>query len=694
MPGIEVEGYRKEETWKNRVSYWMAAVGSAVGLGNIWRFPWRVYTNGGGAFLIAYFIVLFFIGMPMLTQEMALGQKFQGGDVEAYGRMNRRFRGVGLDSVVAVFVTMAYYSTVIAYSFIYFARSFESPLPWAYDGTYGNYSECLSVIGGSNCSHSDGSFGYCPSTVADCENSAVNFLVDFTKQAPDIHSGNGEIAWGCVGASLFVWVCVYCSVFKGVKSVSYIIFVTVPVPILFLLILMIKALTLEGAGTGVSDYLSTDLSVLAGSKIWLDAITQCFFSLSICMGIMTAYSSFTRSGSVALDEKVVAFADVSIAFISGFCIYGILGYLNRSAIEDGDDPDYGGYGGFGLVFIAIPVALLKFEYAGFFSALFFFMLFTLGIDSAFSGIEGFATAICDTDMAKKKKWTKTGVSFVLCVIGFLMSIGYCTDVGGYHTGIIDNFVFTKGFTFIGMMESFVLGWVFLYDHQCQVVGAPAVNLWNYGYWSLLVFCTMVCFFLAFPRYDDGDALVDFNGGPLGHNSFWIGFAICIVGWPSLAFVAVNRAKAFNQNLSTREAIWGVTGWWGAEDIREHVNSGGGTSEWKSSPDEERRICLSCDCSKLSIGWGWLLKYFIPGLLFVLLCDQLRKEHYDPYMGFEFGSAYQMEGMLPFVFMLLAVFGVMAFPSLMEQSYDQKYVGKSSLANEMVDTQWSVSVYEL
>merc|ERR1719204_49434 len=190
---------------------------------------------------------------------------------------------------------------------------------------------------------------------------------------------------------------------------------------------MIKALTLKGSGQGVKDYLDTDLSALEDAQLWLDAITQCFFSLSVCMGVMTAYSSFTRSGSVALDEKVVALADVSIAFFSGFCIYGILGYLNHSAVQNGDDPEYGTYGGGGLVFIAFPIALLKFESAGFFSALFFFMLFMLGIDSAFSMVEACATVICDTDMARKYNWGKTYVSFVLCVIGFLLAIPYCTD---------------------------------------------------------------------------------------------------------------------------------------------------------------------------------------------------------------------------------------------------------------------------
>jgi len=675
VEAIKIEGYRKEETWKNRSAYWMAAIGSAVGLGNIWRFPQRVYTNGGGAFLLAYFIVLFLIGMPMLTQEMALGQKFQGGDVEAYGRMNPRFRGVGLASVIGVFVIATYYSVVIAYSLIYFVGSFESPQPWDYDGTWGTYDECVAVVdGGVNCTLSDGSYGDCPEAVADCENSAANYFSEVTKMADDIYSGKGEMAWGLFGATLVVWVCIYVSVFKGVSSVSYVVYVTVPVPILFLLILLIKAVTLTGAGEGIGDYLSTDLSSLGDAQLWLDAVTQCFFSLGVCMGVMTAYSSFTRTGSVALDEKVVAVADVSIAFISGFCVYGVLGHLNHSAAQDGDDTEYGEYAGGGLVFIAIPIALLTFESSGFFSCLFFFMLFMLGIDSAFSMVEACTTVICDTDFAAKFKWSKTSVSFVICLIGFLLSVPYCTDVGSYHMDVIDNYVNTKGMTFVGMMEAFALGWVYLYEDQCALVGRSAVNVWNYGYWILLIFSTVLCFCLAYPRYEyiDGKkSLLDFNGGPLGNKSFWIGFAICIVGWTSLVLEAVKRAKIFNPKLSNREAIWGVMGWLGAEDIREHVNSGGGQREWKTSPEEEKRIMCSCDFSKLSIVWGWLIKYFIPGFLFVLLSDQLRKEQYNPFMDLDVGSGYQLEGMLPFIFMLIVVFGVMAFPELMEQSYDKK-----------------------
>jgi len=669
MKEIVPEDYRKDETWKNRGAYWMAAIGSAVGLGNVWRFPWRVYMNGGGAFLIAYFVVLFLVGMPMLTQEMALGQKFQGGDVEAYGRMNWRFRGVGLASVIGVFVIATYYSVVIAYSLIYAVRSFESPQPWAYDGKWGNFSQCLIALNSAECVGLDGPTIACPTMYAQCENSAEDFFMDMTKAAPDIHSGEGVMAWGLLGATVVVWICIYLSVIKGVTSVSYVVYVTMPIPVLFLLIMLIKALTLKGSGDGIRDYLDTDLGALADAQLWLDAITQCFFSLSVCMGVMTAYSSFTRSGSVALDEKVVACADVSIAFFSGFCIYGVLGYLNQRSTELGDDVNYSDKGGGALVFIAFPAALLTFEAAGLFSFLFFFMLFLLGIDSAFSMIEACATVVCDFDIAKKNGWTKMYVSLVLCIVGFLIAVPFCTDVGSYHMDVVDNYVNTKGMTFVGMMEAFALGWVYLLDEQYKLVGKSAVQFWNLGYWSTLIFATVLSFLLAFPRYDSEKDLVDFDGG-LGHEAVWVGFGVCVLGWSVSLSIALGRAKAFKKDITTKEALWGILGWLGAEDIRKHVNSGGGIRKWESTLNEEIRIWTSCDFGKLSIVWGWLIKYFIPGFLFVLLSDQLRKEQYKPFMDLEVGSGYQFEGMLPFILMLLCVFGVIVFPQCMEQEYDR------------------------
>jgi len=683
---VVAEGYRKQETWHNRAAYWMAAVGSAVGLGNIWRFPQRVYSNGGGAFLVAYFIVLFLVGMPTLTQEMALGQKFQGGDVEAYGRINWRLRGIGLASVIGVFVIVCYYSVIISYSLVFAVRSLESPQPWAYDGTWGNFSECLESIGGVNCT-TPGTSEYidCPVTYSECENSAEKFFLDMTQIAADIYSGNGKWSEPLLAATTVVWICIYFSVMKGVTSVSYVVYVTMPVPCLFLLILLIKAVTLEGADDGISDYLSTDISRIGDAQLWLDAVGQCFFSLSVCMGVMTAYASFTQTGSVALDEKVVAFADVSIAFVSGFCIYGVLGHLNMRSADVGEDVNYLDKGGTALVFIAIPTALLTFEAAGFFSFLFFFMLFLLGIDSAFSMIEACTTVVCDTDFATERGWTKPWVSLVLCILAYLIAIPFCTDVGPYHMDIFDNYVSTKGMIFVGMMETFALGWIYLVEDQAAIVGAAAVKVWNVGYWATLIFATLISFCLAYPRYttnSEGEkALEDFNGG-LGHYSVWVGFAMCVIGWGLFLLYSFKLAKKFNPNLGSKAALWGVTGWLGCEDLRKHVNSAGGTEDWESTPDEEKRMWMRCDFSKLSIVWGWLVKYFIPGFLFVLLADQLRKEEYAPMMNLKPGSPYQLEGMIPFILMLLCIFGVMVYPASMEQDYDHKKTGKQDMTDKM------------
>jgi len=120
--------------------------------------------------------------------------------------------------------------------------------------------------------------------------------------------------------------------------------------------------------------------------------------------------------------------------------------------------------------------------------------------------------------------------------------------------------------------------------------------------------------------------------------------------------------------SESEVNCGVMGWWGAEDIRVHVNSGCGATEWESSREEERRICLSCRCSKLSIIWGLLIKYVVPGFLLVVLFDQVLRVMFKTLL---LAPEYQFEGFLPFIVMVLCVLVVMIFPSLMEQSYDHK-----------------------
>jgi len=688
------------DTWGTRCAYWMAAIGSAVGLGNIWRFPNQVFTNGGGAFLVAYFLVLLLIGMPMLLQEMALGQKFRGGDIEAYGRINRRFRGVGLASVFGAFIIVTYYTVIISWSVRYFVGSFESPLPWAYDEHVGTQAECIQKALNYEIDPETG----VQLKLNRCFSSAPEFFNRITKDT-GTYKSDGEFAWEIFGCLVFTWICIYISVFKGVKSVGMVVWVTMPLPVLFLLIMLIKALTLPGSGDGISQYLTTDLGQVADAQVWIKAVGQCFFSLSVCMGVMTAYSSFTKSGSVACDEKVVALSDVSIAFLSGFVIYGVLGFLSgetKSHIPDGDtmvayddwlSPSTAGPN---LVFVAFPTALLQFKASAFFSAIFFFALFTLGIDSAFSMIEASCTVLADSDFAERYKLSRPVISGTLCTLGFLFAIPFCMDNGSYHLGVVDNYVSTNGMVFIGALEAFALGWWYLREENIKRVGQKAVDTWTYGYW-ITMFLAVICGLAgAVPNKDDTtDIIIDYSNG-LGDWSVFIAVGIAIIGWGGSSFLAIKSAKehaaSANQPTDTKAILWGIFGWFGCEDIRQHVNTAGGEKEWSGTKEQETAALL-WDCSKLSIVWGFLIKYLIPGFLLTLLSAQLRDECYKTED--QLRPEHRVEGAFPLLLMMGIVLVVAIFPSLMEQSWDnmtpeerEKAMGKTAknAENDMQDVE--------
>ena len=149
----DLEG-EPRDNWSSRVTFWLAAVGSAVGLGNLWRFPWQCATWGGGAFIFAYFVALFTLGMPLLTQELVLGQKHRSGDIEAFGRMNWRLRGIGVASVIGAFGIVTYYMAVIGISMVFFFESFVVPLPYEGDDgpEYWNSIIGISRAGGPDAS--------------------------------------------------------------------------------------------------------------------------------------------------------------------------------------------------------------------------------------------------------------------------------------------------------------------------------------------------------------------------------------------------------------------------------------------------------------------------------------------------------------------------------------------------------------
>merc|ERR1719228_2180446 len=408
-PTQEKPKHDDRDSWSGRVTFWLAAVGSAVGLGNLWRFPWQCNKWGAGAFIIAYFVALFTLGMPLLTQELALGQKHRSGDIEAFGRMNWRLRGIGLASVIGSFGIVSYYMMIIGLSTVYFFESFMVPLPWAdEDVTYSS-----------------------------------NYWMKILKLADDIedsgHHDGGIFSWKVFGATMLCWIIAFMCIRRGVKTASWAVKITMPLPFLLLFILLIKAVTLDGAGDGIKRYMDfSNWEELSDSPLWMAAIGQCFFSLGVCMGIMTAFGSYNPvDQDIATDEKVISFLDVGASLMSGFVVYCILGFLANTT---GDDSWYES-GGPGLVYGAFPVAIAEFKGANFFSIIFYLTLMLLGIDSAFSMVEAISTVIDDSDFNKYRlKWSRLKISTVICVCGALVSCLYCFDTGFWWLDLVDFYI--------------------------------------------------------------------------------------------------------------------------------------------------------------------------------------------------------------------------------------------------------------
>jgi NSS family neurotransmitter:Na+ symporter len=241
--------------------------------------------------------------------------------------------------------------------------------------------------------------------------------------------------------------------YKGVKSIGKVVAITVPLPTILLLILALRGLTLPAATTGLEFYLSPDFSKLASPSVWLAAYAQIFFSLSLAQGIMIVYASFLKKGSdISNNAFITALADGGTAFLAGFAVFSVLGYL---AYQTGVPMEEIARGGIGLAFITYPTAIAKMPFAAsFFGIIFFTALLTFGIDSAFSMVESITNAFKDKFAISREKAT-----FVVCMIGFLVALILATGGGIFWIDIMDHFISNFALVFIGLLECLIFGYI-------------------------------------------------------------------------------------------------------------------------------------------------------------------------------------------------------------------------------------------
>lgn len=430
---------KEREQWHSRPAFIMAAIGSAVGLGNVWRFPYVAYSSGGGAFLIPYFTALFTAGIPMLILEMGLGQRMQKGAPLAFGQIRKPLQWFGWWAAGLSAGIVIYYSTILAWSWVYLWHS--TNLGW-----------------GSN-----------PEAF-------------FNDSVLNKSAGPGEIGWPVISLVIgmaLTWSAIYLILRKGVRNVSKVVLVTVPLPMILLAVLLVRGLTLPGAMDGIRYYLTPDFSKLLHPGIWLRAYGQIFFSLSLASGVMIGYGSYLgKKAEITNSALITGLANCGTSFFAGFVVFSILGYLAK--VQDLPVPEVTA-SGTGLAFVTFPAAISQLPFLNsVFGIIFFVTLLTLGIDSAFALQEAFTTGFYD-------KWKvpteKLAGMFVL--IAFPVSLIFVTRGGFYWFDIVDKWICDFGLVISGLVQCIVIGYLYkVKDFRDYLNTNSEVRLGNWWVFAL------------------------------------------------------------------------------------------------------------------------------------------------------------------------------------------------------------------
>ncbi|MDP8080274.1 sodium-dependent transporter [Phocoenobacter skyensis] len=395
----------KRETFSNRRAFILAAIGSAVGLGNIWRFPYVTYENGGGAFILPYIIALLTAGIPILLLDYAIGHKYRGSAPLAFRHLSKKFEILGWWQVLICIVISVYYAVILG---------------WAASYTYFSLD---SAWGG---------------------NPADFFLKEFTQVADA--GVSLDFVGTVVGPLIVVWLVTIFIMTLGVqKGVSKASNLFMPLLLIMFFGLVIYSLFLPGAAKGLDALFTPDWSKLTEPSVWIAAYGQIFFSLSICFGIMVTYSSYLKKDTdLTGTGLVVGFANSSFELFAGIGVFAALGFMATAGGKEVSDV---ASSGIGLAFIAFPTIINQAPGGAIVGLLFFGSLVFAGLTSMISIMEVIIAAVQDKFRIRRTKATFI-VSLPMAAVSILL-FGTTTGIPVLDT--LDKFVNSFGIVLIGFL---------------------------------------------------------------------------------------------------------------------------------------------------------------------------------------------------------------------------------------------------
>uniref|UniRef100_A0A6Q2XU11 Transporter n=1 Tax=Esox lucius TaxID=8010 RepID=A0A6Q2XU11_ESOLU len=363
---------RPRETWSKKMDFLLSVIGYAVDLGNVWRFPYICYQNGGGAFLLPYMLMAVFGGVPLFYMELALGQFHRSGCISIWKHICPIFKGIGFAICIIALYIAFYYNTIMAWALYYFLASFQPTLPWTTCTNPWNTNHCLRYLS------TDSNLTWTNTSTSPAEEFYTRQVLQ-VHLSPGLHA-LGSVSWQLALCLLLIFTVVYFSIWKGVKTSGKVVWVTATFPYLVLLVLLIRGATLPGAWRGVVFYLKPDWGKLLSTTVWIDAAAQIFFSLGPGFGVLLAFASYNPfHNNCYRDALVTSSVNCLTSFLSGFVIFTVLGYMAemRQVGVETVAKDAGP----SLLFIIYAEAIANMPAATFFAIIFFLMIIMLGLDS-------------------------------------------------------------------------------------------------------------------------------------------------------------------------------------------------------------------------------------------------------------------------------------------------------------------------
>ncbi|XP_055531740.1 sodium-dependent nutrient amino acid transporter 1-like isoform X2 [Wyeomyia smithii] len=553
---VAIPGAPTREKWGKGVEFMLSCIAYSVGFGNIWKFPYTALQNGGGAFLIPYLVVLFVVGRPIYYLEMVMGQFCSRGCVKVYD-LAPIMKGIGVGQSLAMFVVMTYYTPVLAITLRYLIASFRSVLPW---------SKCDPSW--SRCINSDfrGFLNATDPTLSSMNVSAELYFTKTVMHRAPLDQGIGIPDFKLTMCLFVSWMIVAVILIKGIRSTGKASYFLALFPYVIILVLFIHSCTLEGSFNGIKYFLTPKWDQLFTVTVWMEAVTQCFFSLSICFGGIIAYSSFNNfSNNVYRDAMIISWLDTFTSIIIGCIVFGVLGNLahvtHKENIQDVVRQ------GPGLTFIAYPDAIAKFEYfPQLFSVLFFMMLFIVGIGSNLGVITSIITAIRD-QCPMLPNWK---VASVISVVGFCLSTIYMAPGGLDLLDVFDNYGAKYVTLTLALMEMITFGWIYGVDRICRdiqfMLKMETSKFWRICWAVVAPLVVSVILIGSFVAHKPIDVPTEYN--IIG----WCVYTLAVIQLPLWAIYTVCNQKRNGLGRKLRSAfkpsrMWGPEN----ESIRELYN---------------------------------------------------------------------------------------------------------------------------